>query len=82
MTFSLNAWVNSVCWSPSNRFCFASTHDSIITVIDVAGNKKESIYLNHSPALSIVCLSDDEILAICYDRHIYKYKLNANTKEW
>jgi len=82
MTFSLNAWVNGVCWSPSNKFCFAATHDAIITVINIAENKKDSIYLNHSAASSIIPISDGEIYVISFDRHIYKYSLDSNTGEW
>lgn len=80
MNFSLGAWVNNVCWSPSNNFAFVATHDSIISVLNTKGNTKDSIYLNHSPASSIVSLSDTEILVISFDRHIYRYKLEG--EEW
>jgi hypothetical protein len=82
ISFTLNAWINSVCWSPSNKFCFATTHDAIITVINNAENKKDSIYLNHSAASSIVPVSDEEIYVICFDRHIYKYTLDSTSGEW
>lgn len=82
MSLTLNAWVNSVCWSPSNKFCFAATHDAVISVFNNAENKKDFIYLNHSAASSIVPISDEEFLAICFDRHVYKYKFDSNSGEW
>lgn len=80
MNFSLGAWVNNVCWSPSNNFSFVATHDAVISVLNHKENKKDTIYLNHSPATFITPLSDTEILVTCYDRHIYKYKLEG--EEW
>lgn len=77
MSFSLGAWVNKVCWSPSNNFSFVATHDAIISVLNHKENKKDTIYLNHSPATNIMPISDSEILVVSYDRHIYRYKLEG-----
>ncbi len=82
MSFTLNAWVNNVCWSPSNKSCFAATHDAVISVINNAENKKHTIYLNHSAASYILPISDEEIYVICFDRHIYNYKLDDTSGEW
>ena len=80
MSFSLGAWVNKVCWSPSCNYSFVATHDAIISVLNHKENKKDSIYLNHSPATNIMPISDTDILVVSYDGHIYRYKLEG--EEW
>ena len=80
MNFGLGAWVNNVCFSPSNNISFAATHDSVISVLNHKENKKDTINLNHSPATSVVALSDTEIMVVSFDRHIYRYKLEG--EEW
>jgi len=80
MSFNLSAWVNAVAWSPSSNFCFLSTHDSVLTVVDNLKQTKVTVNLSHSPITSIVPVSDKLIYAVAYDRHIYEYELTNG--EW
>lgn len=82
MTVQLKGWVNSVCWSPTDKFCFAAAHDATITVINNYDNKRDTIYLTHSPATAIVPISDVAFYAVCYDRHIYKYEFDTQKNIW
>ncbi len=77
-TFSLSAWINAVAWSPSNKFVFIASHDSILTIYNIQKSLESSISLIHSPISHIIPISDSSILTIGYDRNIYQYECDSN----
>jgi hypothetical protein len=66
--------VNAVNWSPSGNYCFISTHDSILTIIDNVNNTNSSVNLTHSPVSHIITVSDSQVYVVGFDRHLYLYE--------
>jgi hypothetical protein len=78
MSIRLNAWANTVAWSPSNLFCFIATQDSVMTVVDTSSQKIASVYLYHAPICQFVPASETSVYVIGFDRHIYEYTEDDN----
>ena len=47
--------------------------DATISVINYSEQKSDVIRCKHSPATSLIPISDTSFLAICYDRNIIEY---------
>ena len=82
--YKLNAkaWVNDACFSPSGKFAFAGSHNSTLSVIKTDGLELQTINFSHSPVSKIICLNDENLIIIGYDRHFYKYSYSNETKKW
>ena len=75
--FKPGSWLNSVAWNNSGSLGFASSQNATIAVLDKNKKETELIKCDHSPANLIVPNGDDSFYAVCYDRHIYEYKLTG-----
>ena len=71
--FKTNCWVNSVAWLPSGNWGIVAGQDATISVINYSEQKSDVIRCKHSPATSLIPISDTSFLAICYDRNIIEY---------
>ena len=71
--FKTNCWVNSVAWLPSGNLGIVAGQDATISVINYSEQKSDVIRCKHSPATSLIPISDTSFLAICYDRNIIEY---------
>ena len=71
--FKTNCWVNSVAWLPSGNLGIVAGQDATISVINYREQKSDVIRCKHSPATSLIPISDTSFLAICYDRNIIEY---------
>jgi hypothetical protein len=79
MTLRLSAWANSVGWSPTNKYCFIATQDSVLTIIDTSSQKILSVNLYHAPICHIIPQTDNSLFVIGFDRHIYEYSEDQNS---
>ena len=71
--FKTNCWVNSVAWLPSGNLGIVAGQDATISVINYSEQKSDVIRCKHSPATSLIPISDTSFLAVCYDRNIIEY---------
>ena len=71
--FKTNCWVNSVAWLPSGNWGIVAGQDATISVINYSEQKSDVIRCKHSPATSLIPISDTSFLAVCYDRNIIEY---------
>ena len=71
--FKTNCWVNSVAWLPSGNLGIVAGQDATISVINYREQKSDVIRCKHSPATSLIPISDTSFLAVCYDRNIIEY---------
>ena len=71
--FKTNCWVNSVAWLPSGNCGIVAGQDATISVINYSEQKSDVIRCKHSPATSLIPISDTSFLAVCYDRNIIEY---------
>ena len=71
--FKTNCWVNSVAWLPSGNLGIVAGQDATISLINYSEQKSDVIRCKHSPATSLIPISDTSFLAVCYDRNIIEY---------